>query len=151
MRTAAIRVTVASPDGAADSLARFAAAARDLGITVADRPAGGAGECDLHLSMATPDPAELARHAQRLCVEVFGVSAQLGVPTFVSRGTDEDAYGVLDALGIDGDVTRVRGADGYDTVTVRISRANLARIPESRIHTALEAALNCEVRIIPAG
>jgi hypothetical protein len=150
MRTAAIRVTLTqlAPDAAA--LDRFAAVARGRGIAVADRPVG-TGECELHLSMAVADPAELTRHARQLCAEVFGVQPALGVPTFISRGTDEDAQGVLAALGVDGQVTRVRGEDGYDTVTVRIGRADLARVPESRIHTALEAALNCEVHVVPAG
>lgn len=151
MRTAAIRVTVTPADGSALPFDRFTVAARERGITVADRAPAGDGECDLHLSMAVPDPAELELHARQLCTEVFGTQPRLGVPTFISRGTDEDAHGVLDALGIDGNVTRTPGSDGWDTVAVRISRANLARIPESRIHTALEAALNCEIEIIPEG
>jgi hypothetical protein len=36
-------------------------------------------------------------------------------------------------------------------VVATISRADSRRVPESRLHTAFEAALNCEVRIVIAG
>jgi hypothetical protein len=32
--------------------------------------------------------------------------------------------------------------------TVRLAADDLRRVPESRIQTALEASLNCEVRIV---
>ena len=38
--------------------------------------------------------------------------------------------------------------EGWDIITVTLRKADLARIPESRIHTALEASTNCEVHII---
>jgi len=37
--------------------------------------------------------------------------------------------------------------DGFDIVDVTLREDDLERIPESRVHTALEASLNCEVRI----
>ena len=37
--------------------------------------------------------------------------------------------------------------DGYDIVYVTLSEEDLERVPESRVHTALEASLNCEVHI----
>ena len=40
------------------------------------------------------------------------------------------------------------GDDGFDVVYVTLREADLERIPESRIHTALEASLNCEVHIL---
>ena len=36
---------------------------------------------------------------------------------------------------------------GFDVIHVTLRKADLERIPESRIHTALEASLNCEVHI----
>jgi hypothetical protein len=69
------------------------------------------------------------------------------VITFVSRGTDDDARGVLSAFGLTGEIARAPGDDGYDVVYVTLREADLDRVPESRIHTALEASLNCEVRI----
>ena len=82
-----------------------------------------------------------------LCAKAFGTAPELGVVTYVSRGTDDDAHGVLTRFGITGEVEREPGSEGFDIVTVTLSKADLERIPESRIHTALEASLNCEVRI----
>jgi hypothetical protein len=70
-----------------------------------------------------------------------------GVVTFVSRGTDDDAHGVLAAFGLTGEISRVPGNDGFDIVHVTLRESDLDRVPESRIHTALEASLNCEVHI----
>jgi hypothetical protein len=69
------------------------------------------------------------------------------VITFVSRGTDDDALGVLSAFGLTGDIERTPGDDGFDIVYVTLRDSDLERIPESRVHTALEASLNCEVHI----
>ena len=71
--------------------------------------------------------------------------------TYVSRGTDDDAHGVLAGLGLRGEVERIEGgADGpgWDIVRVTLRKADLERVTESRVHTALEASLNCEVHII---
>jgi hypothetical protein len=69
------------------------------------------------------------------------------VLTYISRGTDDDAYGVLAGFGLSGEIERLPGGEGFDVVYVTLRKADLERIPESRIHTALEASLNCEVRI----
>jgi len=39
------------------------------------------------------------------------------------------------------------GDDGLDIVYVTLREDDLERVPESRVHTALEASLNCEVHI----
>jgi uncharacterized membrane protein len=67
--------------------------------------------------------------------------------TYLSRGTNDDAIGVLAGFGLVGDMTRTVGGEGWDIVTVHLAEADLRRVPESRIQTALEASLNCEVRI----
>jgi hypothetical protein len=54
---------------------------------------------------------------------------------------------VLSAFGLSGDIVRTSGDDGFDIIDVTLREADLERIPESRIHTALEASLNCEVHI----
>ena len=72
----------------------------------------------------------------------------VGVLTFVSHGTDDDAHGVLAGFGLTGQVHRYPSGQGWDVVEVTLSRADLRRVPESRIHTALEASLNSEVRIV---
>jgi hypothetical protein len=69
------------------------------------------------------------------------------VLTYISRGTDDDAHGVLAGFGLSGNVERVPSDDGWDVVYVTLHKADLERIPESRVHTALEASLNCEVHI----
>ena len=82
-----------------------------------------------------------------LCGRAFGTEPVAGVVTYISRGTDDDAHGVLSALGLTGEVVREPADDGYDVVYVTLREADLKGIPESRIHTALEASLNAEVHI----
>jgi len=55
---------------------------------------------------------------------------------------------VLAGFGLRGAIERRAGDEGWDIITVTLRKADLARIPESRIHTALEASTNCEVHII---
>lgn len=81
------------------------------------------------------------------CRQAFGTEATLGVVTYISRGTDDDAQGVLRRFGVSGEVRREWHGD-EDVVIVTIARADLGRVPESRLHTALEAALNAEVKIV---
>jgi hypothetical protein len=82
------------------------------------------------------------------CAEAFGTEVQLGVVTYISRGTDDDASGVLRRFGLRGYVER-EVIDGDDeVVTVTIAPEDGVRVPESRLRTALEAALNCEVRLV---
>jgi ferredoxin len=54
---------------------------------------------------------------------------------------------VVRGFGIDADVERFT-EDDEEIVVATISREASRRVPESRLHTALEAALNCEVRIV---
>ncbi len=82
-----------------------------------------------------------------MCAKAFSTSPVAGVVTFVSRGTDDDVHGVLSAFGLAGEIARSPGDDGFDIVYVTLREADLERVPESRIHTALEASLNCEVHI----
>jgi hypothetical protein len=93
------------------------------------------------------EPDNLKATAVALCAKAFGTEPELGVLTYISRGTDDDAHGVLAGFGLTGDIERVPGDDGLDVIHVTLRKADLERIPESRIHTALEASLNCEVRI----
>lgn len=83
----------------------------------------------------------------RLCASAFGTMPAAGVVTYLSRGTDADIHGVLAGLGLAGEVGRTVGVDGLDVVHVTLDEPDLARVGESRIHTALEASLNCEVHI----
>ncbi|MCF6470619.1 hypothetical protein FAF44_19770 [Nonomuraea sp. MG754425] len=97
----------------------------------------------------TLDGESRERARQRLvtaCETAFGTTPAVGVVTFASRGTDEDALGVIEAFGVQADVERLQ-EDGAEVAVFTIPSAERRRVPESRLHTALEAALNCEIRI----
>ncbi len=106
-----------------------------------------AGRREVELLISCTDAESASRVAIELCSKAFATSPVPGVVTFVSRGTDDDAHGVLAGFGLAGDIVRTPGDDGFDIVDVTLREDDLERIPESRIHTALEASLNCEVRI----
>lgn len=155
MRTAVVRVRV-DPSGRLrtgqlkrgwDTLLELAT---DAGATLieANLAAVPVSRREVELLMTGADPAELQRVALALCAKAFDTEPELGVLTYVSRGTDDDAAGVLAGFGLTGDIVRLPGDDGWDVIEVRLHKADLARIPESRIHTALEASTNCEVRIL---
>lgn len=83
------------------------------------------------------------------CLTAFGVKPALGVITYISRGTENDARGVLARFGVSGTVVRTIESD-EEVFTVSLSQETRGRVTESRLHTALEAALNAEVRIVSA-
>lgn len=158
MRTAVVRVGV-------DLAGRLEPARLDEGMStlreLAD--AAGAGLIDHDLAAMPPtrrevqllivgdDADTLMATAISWCTQAFGPLGGQPVPgviTYVSRGTDDDAHGVLAGFGLTGAITRSPGDDGVDVVEVTLAEADLDRIPESRIHTALESSLNCEVRIV---
>ena len=103
---------------------------------------------EVEVLLAGADADALQNAVVTLCGRAFGTEVTPGVLTFVSRGTDDDAHGVLAGFGLVGQVRRHPSGQGWDVVEVTLSRADLARVPESRIHTALEASLNSEVRIL---
>ncbi|WP_082950157.1 MULTISPECIES: hypothetical protein [unclassified Mycobacterium] len=123
------------------------AAQAGVGVVENDLVAMPAGRREVELLIAAED-GDAARHvAMNLCAKVFGGTPVPGVVTFISRGTDDDAHGVLSGFGLAGDIERTPGDDGFDIVYVTLRESDLERIPESRVHTALEASLNCEVHI----
>ncbi|MFV9635674.1 hypothetical protein [Mycobacterium neumannii] len=154
MRTAVVRVGVDSAGelGAAqldDGLVRLRDSAAAHGIEVVANNLAGLPpkRREVELLIIGEDPEQLRRVALELCSNAFGTTPVPGVVTFISRGTDDDAHGVLAGLGLSGEIERVPGDDGWDVVYVTLRRADLDRVPESRVHTALEASLNCEVHI----
>ncbi|HEX2286062.1 MAG TPA: hypothetical protein VHI10_14750 [Mycobacterium sp.] len=154
MRTAVVRVQV-DPFGQltaaqlSEGMSALRALATPAGVEVIDNSLAEMppGRREVEMLMVGTDTEELQRSAVALCRNAFGTEPVAGVTTFISRGTDEDALGVLAGFGLSGDVERVRGDDGWDVVHVTLRKADLERVPESRIHTALEASLNCEVHI----
>ncbi|MFF0490045.1 hypothetical protein ACFYTQ_13595 [Nocardia sp. NPDC004068] len=154
MRTAVLRVNV-DPAGeltAAElesGIATLTESARALGAEVLDTDPAALPRHrrEIRLLITTEHPETDSEPAIALCANAFGTHPQAGPLTYISRGTDDDAHGVLAGFGLTGHLTREQGPDGYDIINVTLAERDLARIPESRIHTALEAALNCEVRI----
>jgi hypothetical protein len=106
------------------------------------------GRREVQLLIVGSDADSVKQTAIGLCAKAFGTIPVAGVVTYVSRGTDDDAHGVLSGFGLTGEIKRVPGDDGFDVVYVTLRQTDLERIPESRIHTALEASLNCEVHIL---
>lgn len=151
MRTAVIRVNL-DPDGrrAVGDLERAVEELRSRGIEVLAPALAKLPPAAREIELIVPgdDAATLMNWAEVACTTALGAAGpRAGRPTFISRGTDEDALGVVSAFGISADLER--RYEGDDEVAVfTISRADAGHVGESRLHTALEAALNCEVRIV---
>ena len=154
VRTAVVRIGVdrageLAPAQLRDGMARLRELAGPAGFEVVENDLANLPpqRREVELLIAGDDPAELERRAVELCANAFGTTPVPGVVTYISRGTDDDAHGVLAGLGLTGEIDRVPGDDGWDVVHVTLRKADLERVPESRVHTALEASLNCEVHI----
>ena len=154
MRTAVVRVNVdpdnvLAPAQLTEGMAVLLERVGHLGGDVIMKDLGvmPAGRREVELLIACDDADSAEQAAIKLCTNAFATRPVPGVITFVSRGTDDDAHGVLAGFGLTADIIRTPGDDGFDIVDVTLREADLERIPESRIHTALEASLNCEVRI----
>ncbi|QNI08547.1 hypothetical protein GAN17_21525 [Mycobacterium kubicae] len=153
MRTAVVRVNV-DPSGAltAEQLREGMSAllglvaAAGAGMVENDLASRPPGRREVELLLAGDDAESAKATAVELCRRAFA-DPVAGVITFVSRGTDDDARGVLAGFGLTGEILRKPGDDGFDIVYVTLREEDLERVPESRIHTALEASLNCEVHI----
>jgi hypothetical protein len=154
MRTAVVRVNV-DPDGVLtperlrEGMAGLLGLVGEISADMVENnlAAMPAGRREVELLIASDDVDAVKRLGIDLCSKAFGTGPVAGVVTFISRGTDDDAHGVLSAFGLTGEIARQPGDDGFDVVYVTLRQDDLERIPESRIHTALEASLNCEVHI----
>lgn len=149
-RTAVVRIVV-DADGSL-SVPAFAAGVarlRELGRTVVAPPAAGFPDRDREVELIVEDARQQCRLDDLVadCKRAFDRPAALGVMTYISRGTDADARGILQGFDIGGEVLRTIAGDD-ELVTVTVQASDLRRVPESRLQTALEAALNCEVRIV---
>jgi hypothetical protein len=154
MRTAVVRVNVdpsglLTPAQLDQGITTLLGLADEVGAEVVQSALAAmpAGRREAQLLISGSDADAVKRIALDLCTKAFGTAPVAGVITFISRGTDDDAHGVLAGFGLTGDVVRTPGDDGYDVVHVTLREADLDRIPESRVHTALEASLNCGVHI----
>ena len=155
MRTAVVRVGVdvtgqLTADQLAAGMAELAGLVAGVGAELIDNDLAALPpkRREVEILMQGADSVALQSDAAAMCAKAFGTEPVLGVLTFVSHGTDEDARGVLAGFGLSGVIERAPGDDGWDVITVTLRKSDLHRIPESRIHTALEASTNCEVRIL---
>jgi hypothetical protein len=154
MRTAVVRVNVdpenvSTPAQLRDGMAALLELAGAAGVDVIKNELASmpVGRREVELLIAAEDGSAAKDTAIGLCTKAFSADPIPGVVTFISRGTDDDAQGVLSAFGLTGDIVRTPGDDGFDIVHVTLREDDLEHIPESRVHTALEASLNCEVHI----
>jgi hypothetical protein len=155
MRTAVVRVNVdpsglLTPAQLDQGMSIILGLADEVGAEVVQTTLAAmpAARREVQLLIAGSDADAVKQTALDLCAKAFGTTPVAGVVTYVSRGTDDDANGVLSGFGLTGEIRRSPGDDGFDVVYVTLRQADLERIPESRIHTALEASLNCEVHIL---
>ncbi len=154
MRTAVVRVnvdpsgllTTAQLDQGISTLLSLAgqAGAQVVQAALTAMPAGRR-EVELLITGSVVDTVK--QTAIELCAKAFSTTPVAGVITYVSRGTDDDVHGVLAGFGLTGQVSRSCDDEGFDVVHVTLRQADMEHIPESRIYTALEASLNCEVHI----
>lgn len=146
MPIAVVRIHFASPLEPA-AFDAGVALLRERGIPLVEYTAAASGEMLNEISLLRDEAAAWTpAGAVELCAAAFGVPARQGPVTYISRGTNTDAESVLARFGLEGSVHREVREDG-DVITVTVSSADMRRVPESRLHTALEAALNAEVRI----
>ena len=155
MRTAVVRVKVdpaglLTPAQLDQGIGALLGLADEVGAEVVQSALAAmpAAHREVQLLIVGSDADAVKQSALDLCAKAFGTTPVAGVVTYVSRGTDDDAHGVLSGFGLTGQIRRSPGDDGFDVVYVTLRQADLERIPESRIHTALEASLNCEVHIL---
>lgn len=157
MRTAVVRVDVdpsaaLTPTQLREGMATLSELVAAVGADVVDTDlvALPVNRRQVEVLIEGDDPDALTSTAVDLCDKAFagfGATPKAGVLTFVSRGTDDDAHGVLSGLGLSGRIERLEGDEGWDVIRVTLRKSDLQRVPESRVHTALEASLNCEVHI----
>ena len=155
MRTAVVRVNVdpsglLTPAQLDQGMSTLLGLADEVGAKVVQTTLAAmpTARREVELLIMGSDGDILKQSGLDLCAKAFGTTPAAGVVTYISRGTDDDAHGVLSGFGLTGQVRRSPGDDGFDVVYVTLRQADLERIPESRIHTALEASLNCEVHIL---
>jgi len=107
---------------------------------------------EIELLITGEDIDGLRRAAEATCAESLARSELTGTPRatavcFISRGTIEDALGILTAFGVETGSDTVR-LEGEDIAEVAIDRERLDRATPAKLQTALEAALNREVRFV---
>ncbi|MDT5013417.1 MAG: hypothetical protein QOH57_5034, partial [Mycobacterium sp.] len=132
MRTAVVRVKVdpagvLTPEQLSDGMAAARTLAADARVELVDNNLADMppSRREVELLIAGEDPDELKRTAIELCTNAFSTEPVAGVLTYVSRGTDDDAYGVLAGFNLTGEISRAEGRDGWDVVLVTLRKSDL--------------------------
>jgi hypothetical protein len=135
VRTAVVRVRV-DPDGQltgaqlTDGMVNLRDLAAPAGIDVLENNVAAMPAARREVEMLmVGEPDDLKATAVALCAKAFGTEPEPGVLTYISRGTDDDAHGVLAGFGLSGDVKRVPGDDGS---TRRWRRRSTAKCTSAR-------------------
>ena len=123
MRTAVVRVGVdpegvLTPEQLSAGMAVLGRLAAEVHAEVIENDLAGLPprRREVEVLMTGMDPDALQSAAAALCAKAFATEPVLGVLTFVSRGSDEDARGVLAGFGLTG--------------VIEISAHNKTRFPE---------------------
>jgi hypothetical protein len=153
MRTGIVRVRSALADAQPEAeFGQRCAALAERGYQLLPAPLRPAGPAlrEVAFVLEGDDADALGRLAVAVAREVLADDARVTSVTFLSRGTDDDLRGVARGLGVRVEISRTV-EDGEEVIVVGVPAADLRRVPESRLHTALEAASNAEVRIVATG
>ncbi|MBX9921403.1 MAG: hypothetical protein K2Y33_16500, partial [Mycolicibacterium frederiksbergense] len=119
MRTAVVRVDVdpsgrLTPARLTEGMATLRQLCGPVGAEVvdADLTVMPSNRREVEVLLAGDDAEALRSAVVTLCGKAFGTEVAPGVLTFVSRGTDDDAHGVLAGFGLTGDVHRYPSGQG---------------------------------------
>lgn len=109
---------------------------------------------EIELIRGGDEPGEEARAAEAACAAALSQAGSTARPravavSFLSSGTEEDARGVIRAFGLAEGLRAITFEDENVAVFV-LEREVLRRTAPAKLQTALEAALNREVRFVEA-
>lgn len=95
------------------------------------------------------DAESLRQLVERACAEAVSVTPRAFAVSFISAGTREDALGIIRGFGLEPQLRELR-FEGDELAVLVLDGAALRRPRAAKLQTALEAALNREVRFIEA-
>ena len=125
---------------------------RGIPVVPADLSNMHAGQRELELILSDTHTERVRRRALQVAkqaLQALGVSSEpvVGIVTFKSAGTTDDALAIFRSFGVRGEVRRIAGLH-TDTVVFLVGRKSLANINESQLLTALRSGLNQDVVIV---
>jgi hypothetical protein len=117
MRTAVVRVKIdptgmLTPERLREGMEVLLELVDQIGAEVVKKDTGP----DVDLLIAGDNAEDAKQIAIRLCAKAFNTTPVTGVVTFISRGTDDDARGVLAGFGLSGQIVRDTDDQGFDII-----------------------------------